>query len=92
MIALADASPINAQNYDALNLLVQNIGYSLIHNANFDIASHILEYLGLRLIEGKNVYFARFVDLIFKYLCPDIVFENDSYLPVFQLNSKCSEI
>ena len=26
--------------------------------------------------------------LIFNYLCPDIVFENDSYLPVFQLNSR----
>ena len=67
-------------NYDAMNHLVQNIGYSLIHNANFDSASNIHEYLGLRLVEGKNVYFARFFDLIFKYLCPDIVFENDSYL------------
>ena len=51
-------------NFDALNHLVQHIGYSLIHNANFDIASIILEYLGLRISEGKNVYFARFVDLI----------------------------
>ena len=34
------------------------------------------------------MYFARFVDLIFRYLCPDIVFENDSDLPVFQLNSR----
>ena len=78
------------QNDDgnALNHFVQNIGYSLIHNANFNIASNIHEYLGLRLAEGKNVYFSRFVDLIFKYLCPDIVFENDSYLPVFQLNSR----
>ena len=73
-------------NFDALNHLVQHIGYSLIHNANFDIASIILEYLGHQISEGKNVYFVRFVDLIFKYLCPDIVFENDSYLPVFQLN------
>ena len=75
-------------NYDALNHLVQNIGYSLIHNANFDIASNIHEYLGLRLAEGKNVYFARFVDLIFKYLCPNIILENDSYLHVFQLNPR----
>ena len=75
-------------NFDALNHLVQHIGYSLIHNANFDIASIILEYLGHRISEGKNVYFARFVDLIFKYLCPNIVFENDSSLPVFQLNSR----
>ena len=75
-------------NYDALNHLVQNIGYSLIHNANFDIVSNIHEYLGLHILEGENVYFARFVDLIFKYLCLDIVFENDSYLPVFQLNSR----
>ena len=75
-------------NFDALNHLVQHIGYSLIHNANFDIASIILEYLGLRISEGKNVYFARFADLIFKYLCPDIVFENDSSLPVFQLNPR----
>ena len=44
-------------NYDALNHLVQNIGYSLIHNANFDIASNIHEYIGLRLAEGRNVYF-----------------------------------
>ena len=75
-------------NFDALNHLVQHIGYSLLHNTNFDIASIILEYLGHRISEGKNVYFARFVDLIFKYLCPDIVFENDSSLPVFQLNSR----
>ena len=62
-------------NYDTLNHLLQYIGYSLIHNVNFDIASIIHEYLGLRISEGKNVYFARFVDLIFKYLCPDIVFK-----------------
>ena len=75
-------------NFDALNHLVQHIGYSLIHNVNFDIASTILEYLGQRIAEGKNVYFARFVDLIFRYLCPDVVFENDSDLHVFQLNSR----
>ena len=75
-------------NFDALNHLVQHIGYSLIPNAKFDISSNILEYLGLRISEGKNDYFARFVDLILKYLCPDVVFENDSYLPVFQLNSR----
>ena len=74
-------------NFDALNHLVQHIGYSLIHNVNFDIASIILDYLGHRISKEKNVYFARFVDIIFKYLCPDIVFETDSYLPVFQLNS-----
>ena len=34
------------------------------------------------------MYFARFVDLIFRYLCHDIVFENDSDSPVFQLNSR----
>ena len=75
-------------NFDALNHLVQHIGYSLLHNANFDTASIILEYLGHRISEGKTVYFNRFVDLIFKYLCPGIVFVNDSYLLVFQLNSR----
>ena len=75
-------------NFDALNHLVQHIGYSLLHNVNFDIASIILEYPGLRISEGKNVYFDRFIDLVFKYSCPDIVFENDSYLLVFQLNSR----
>ena len=43
-------------NFDALNHLVQHIGYSLIHNANFDVASNILEYLGLRISEGKNMF------------------------------------
>ena len=55
-------------NYDALNQFVQHIGYSLIHNVNFDIASNILEYLGLRIIDGHTVYFSQFVDLIFKHL------------------------
>ena len=73
--------------FDALNHLVQHIGYSLIHNANFDIASIILEYLGLRISEGKNVYFARFVDLIFKYLCPGTcILKMTLTLHVFQLN------
>ena len=55
---------------------------------NFDIATHILEYLGLRILDGTTVYFARFVDLIFKHLCPHVVFEDDVLLPVFQLNSR----
>ena len=75
-------------NFDSLNHLVQHIGYSLIHNANFDIDYIIFEYLGHRISEGKNVYFTRFIGLIFRYLCPDIVFENDSELPVFKLNSR----
>ena len=75
-------------NYDALNQFVQHIGYSLIHNVNFDIASHILEYLGLRIVDGNTVYFARFVDLIFKHLCPNVVFDDDVLLHVFQLNSR----
>ena len=77
-----------SSNFDALTQFVQYIGYSLISNAHFDIASHILSYLGSRIVEGHSVYFARFVDLIFKYLCPDAVFENDLFLPVFQLNSR----
>ena len=77
-------------NYDALNHLVQQNGYSLIHNVHFDIASHILEYLGLRIPDGSTVYFARFVDLTFKHLCPDVVFKNDVLLSVFQLNSRVS--
>ena len=75
-------------NYDALNQFVQHIGYSLIHNVNFDIASNILEYLGLRIVDGHTVYFARFVDLIFKHLCPNVVFADDVLLPVFQLNPR----
>ena len=75
-------------NYDALNQFVQHIGYSLIHNVNFDIASHILEYLGLHIVAGNTVYFARFVDLIFKHLCPNVVFDDDVLLHIFQLNSR----
>ena len=75
-------------NYDVLNHLVQQIGYSLIHNVNFDIATHILEYLGLRIVYSSTVYFARFVDLIFKHLCPNIIFENDVLLSIFKLNPK----
>ena len=33
-------------------------------------------------------YFARFVDLIFKHLCPNVVFDDDVLLPIFQLNSR----
>ena len=76
-------------NFDALNHLVQHIGYSLIHNVNFDHASIILEYLGQRISEGKNVYFARFVDLIFLdiYLLTLYLKMILTYL-WFQLNSR----
>ena len=88
LIALEDGFTNKCANHDALNHLVQQIGYSLIHNVNFDIATHILEYLGLRIVDGSTAYFARFVDLIFKHLCHNIVFEDDVLLLVFKLNSR----
>ena len=79
---------IKCSNYDALNHFFQHIGYSLIHNVNFDISSHILEYLCLRIVDGNTVYFARIVDLIFKYLYHNVVFDDDVLFPFFQLNSR----
>ena len=52
-------------NYDALTQTTQQIGYSIVHNLNFDIASKLLEYIGIRITENtKTVYFNRFLHLM----------------------------
>lgn len=71
-------------NFEALTQTSQHIGYSLISNDNYDFAPKLLEYIGIRIKDNINVvYTTRFVHLIFQYLCPNIVFEEDTRLPVF---------
>lgn len=72
-------------NFEALTQTSQYIGYSLLFNDNYDFAHNLLEYIGSRIEENTIVvYFGRFVHLIFQYLCPDIVFENNIWLSVFR--------
>ncbi|XP_063941354.1 uncharacterized protein LOC135149542 [Daucus carota subsp. sativus] len=60
-------------NFDAIPLFSQQIGYSLIHNLKFDLATSILRFIGDRRTENMNiVYYARFCQLIFSYCFPTV--------------------
>ncbi|KAL1811236.1 hypothetical protein ACET3Z_021301 [Daucus carota] len=70
-------------NFDAIPIFSQQIGYFLIHNLKFDIATSILRFIGDRRKENMNiVYYSRFCQLIFSYCFPDVPLpENENELP-----------
>ena len=76
-------------NFDAVPIFSQQIGYSLIHNLKFDIATSILRFMGDRRTKNMNiVYYARFCQLIFSYCFPNVPLpETDTELP-FKLTKR----
>ncbi|KAK1384161.1 hypothetical protein POM88_021896 [Heracleum sosnowskyi] len=74
-----------SSNFDALTQATQNIGYSLIYGSDVNIASMLIDSIGSRITENREtVYFGSFLHLIFTYLCPNVAFQDDCLLPVFQ--------
>lgn len=66
-------------NFNALTQTTQQIGYSLITNDNFDYGHLLGEYIGNRIYESMSIiYFGRFLNLIFQFLCPDVTYEDDT--------------
>ena len=55
-------------NFDAIPILSQQIGYSLIHSTHFEYARTILCFIGDRMQEDPHcVYFFRFVQLVYTF-------------------------
>ena len=72
-----------SSNFDALTQTTQQIGFCLFQNTEFDFASMILEYISMRINDKRKViYFSRFLHLIFVHLCPESVFQGDTYIKV----------
>ena len=73
-------------NFDALPRGSLTIGYSLIFSKSFDFGSFILKSLFERKSDKHGVVcFARFLHLIFNYMCPNVVFESDVTVPIFKI-------
>ena len=76
-------------DFDAIPILSQQIGYSLIHNLNFDIATSILRFIGDRRQENKNIiYYARFCQLIFSYCFPNVPLPETNTEPPFKITKR----
>ena len=72
-----------SSNFDALTQTAQQIGFCLFQNTNFDFAIMILEYICMRIKDKRKfIYFSRFLHLIFVHLCPESVFQGDTYIKV----------
>ena len=75
-------------NFDALPILSQQIGYSLIHSTHFDYARTILCYIGDRMTEDPQcVYFARFVQLIYSF-CTEEPQRASTLMPPYKVSKR----
>jgi hypothetical protein len=73
-------------NFDALLRGSLTIGYYLIYSKSFDFGSLILKSLFERKFDKHGfVCYARFLHLIFAYMCPNVVFESDTTVPIFKI-------
>ncbi|KAL1811578.1 hypothetical protein ACET3Z_021643 [Daucus carota] len=76
-------------NFDAIPIFSQQIGYFLIHNLKFDIATSILRFIGDRRKENMNiVYYSRFCQLIFSYCFPDVPLPEDGNELPFKITKR----
>ena len=76
-------------NFDAVPLFSQQIGYSLIHNLKFDIATPVLRFIGERRKENRNiVHYARFCQLIFSYCFPDVPLPENNTELTFKITKR----
>lgn len=75
--------------FDALTITTQQIGYSLIHTPSLNITNLLIRNIALKIHENSSqIYYARFLQLIFSYLLPTAIFENDVFVPVCKLNKR----
>lgn len=55
----------------------------------FDYGGTIIQFLIARITNRSGVIsYTRFIQLIFIYLCPNVVFDNDALVPIFQIFDK----
>lgn len=60
-------------NFDALSIMTQQIGYSLIYDTHYDFCKVLLNFIGDRLsADRETVYYVRFCLLLFNYRFPNV--------------------
>ena len=73
-------------NFDALPSGSVKIGYSLIYSTTFDFGTFMLKALSDRKSDKYGtVCFIRFFQLIFSHMCTNVIFENDTILPICKI-------
>ena len=76
-------------NFYALSSTSLKIGYSLLYSGNFDYGNTILQFIIDRRADASGVIgYTRFLQLIFNFLCPNAIFDDDELLPIFQISEK----
>lgn len=71
-------------NFDVINQISEQVGYSLICSTSFDFGRHILHAIGERInVDREKIYFSRFLHLIYANLCSNESFTNDTKVPLF---------
>jgi len=76
-------------NFDVLPSYVQQMGYALVHNLNFDFADFILSNIGTCInMDRRKIYYSRFLNVIFNFLIPSHRFETDSLVRVPQIGKR----
>lgn len=76
-------------NFDVITQISQQIEYSLIIGTNFDIGHNIVNPIGERINSyANNIYFTLYIQLIFTKSCPNVNFDDDATVPLFQVNKR----
>ncbi|KAK1356243.1 hypothetical protein POM88_049499 [Heracleum sosnowskyi] len=76
-------------NWDAIPIDSLQIGYSLLYGANFDFARLVLNNIGEKMTENRNVvYFARFCQLIFSICVDGVEIAEEDEIPSFRLHKR----
>lgn len=76
-------------NFDAITQTTQKIEYSLIYGYNFNFGYTMLNFIDDRINPYRTeVYFSWFLQFIFDKIYPNIVFENEAKVLLFQLTKK----
>ncbi|KAK1358671.1 hypothetical protein POM88_043145 [Heracleum sosnowskyi] len=76
-------------NWDAIPTDSLQIGYSLLYGSHFDVARLVLNNIGEKMLENRNVvYFSRFCQLIFNFCCPNVEILEDDVILSFKLHKR----
>lgn len=76
-------------DFDVITQISQQIGCSLIHGFHYNFGRNILSFITERMIENRTkVYYARFVQLIFNHLSPNIEIPDTDEIQLFKLNKR----
>ncbi|KAK1361759.1 hypothetical protein POM88_046233 [Heracleum sosnowskyi] len=76
-------------NWDAIPIDSLQIGYSLLYGAHFDFARLVLNNIGEKMTENRNVvYFARFCQSIFSFCVDGVEIAEEDVIPSFRLHKR----